>query len=102
LPSLLIQLAHCDAKVGFRRRPAISVPDTPNLVFHPSYFTSAVWKWLAVQRSRSSLIPTSYGIDTDDFQCEHILSKVERFGRGEKVMPTKKKGKKKSSKKGGM
>jgi hypothetical protein len=40
---------------------------------------------LAVQRSRSSVIPTSSRIDTDGFQCEGVLSKVERFGLGEKV-----------------
>jgi len=59
--------------------------NAPNLMLHPSYFTTAVWKQLAVQRSRSSLIPTSSRIDTDGFQYEAILSKVERFGVGEKI-----------------
>ena len=54
-------------------------------MFHPSYFTTAVWKRLAVQPSRSSVIPTSSRIDTDSFQYEAILSKVERFGLGEKI-----------------
>ena len=37
------------------------------------------------QRSQSSVIPTFSRIDTDDFQYEGILSKVERVGLGEKV-----------------
>ena len=59
--------------------------NAPNLMLHPSYFTTAVWKQLAVQRSRSSLIPTSSRIDTDGFQYGAILSKVEKFGSGEKI-----------------
>jgi hypothetical protein len=68
-----------------RRKPAISAPDAPNLVFHPSYFTSAFRKWLADQQSQSSVIPTSRRVDTDDSQYEGILSKVERLGLSEKV-----------------
>jgi hypothetical protein len=62
-----------------------NVPDAPHLVVHRSYFTSAFRKRLADQRSRSSVIPTSSRIDTDDFQYEGVLSKIERVGLGEKV-----------------
>ena len=40
---------------------------------------------LADQQSQASVIPTTSRIDTDNFQYEGVLSKIERVGLGEKV-----------------
>jgi hypothetical protein len=81
----LIQLASCDAAQGSGEDERLVLQMFPTLCLIRPISPQRSGSGLADQRSQTSVIPTPSRIDTDNFQYEGVLSKIERVGLGEKV-----------------